>query len=135
MKPGFTFLSIVLMTCVWITLSAQNSPEDVEIISSTNIKEPKFPGGNGALKEYIHNNLDDQLLEEVDAQGQVFVKFPLDKKGRPGDIEVVPDRTTVKNEKVLEDCKRVMANMPWWAPAREGEKKIRVTMSYSIKID
>ncbi len=131
----FTLSLIVLITITGTTAFAQNSPDDVELVTSTTIKDPKFPGGEEALKEYIHNNLDDKLLEKTDAQGRVFVKFSLDKKGRPGDIEVVPDRTTVENQKVIEDCKRVMSDMPWWAPAREGEKKIRVTMSYSIKIE
>ena len=135
MAPRFTLFLIALLTISGTTTFAQNSPDDVEIVTSTNIKDPKFPGGDEALKEYIQNNLDDNLLEQTDAQGHVFVKFSLDKKGRPGDIEVLPERTTVENQEIIEDCKRVMANMPWWAPAREGKKKIGVTMSYSIKIE
>ncbi len=135
MMTQFTPLAFALLIICTISGHAQNSADDVELVTSTDIQNPKFPGGDQALQEHIQKRLDQELIKSVDKNGKVFVKFTVDKKGRTKKVEVIPERSTVKDEKVWEECKRVISELPWWAPAREGDKKLKVRMSYSIEIN
>lgn len=135
MKTQFTLLLIITVIVLSGNVIAQNSPEDIDLVTSSNIQKPEFPGGEKALQEYVQSTLDEELLNSVDETGVVFVKFTIDKQGRANDVSILEERTSVSNQKIREECQRVISEMPWWAPARDGDKPIQVKMSYSIKID
>lgn len=80
-----------------------------------------FPGGQGALKKYLAENLNyPQTAIEEELQGKCFISFIVDTEGNISNVQVtrgVPDCKECDKEAV-----RVVKNMPKWAPAKNGGK-------------
>jgi TonB family protein len=90
---------------------------------------PSFPGGQGALFQYMSSNIKyPEEAEENGRQGRVICSFVVERNGDITDVSVVksvdPD---LDNEAV-----RVISSMPRWIPGRINGKPVRV--KYSVPV-
>lgn len=83
----------------------------------------EFPGGMGALKKYLAENIKyPQTAQELGIGGRCYLQFVVSAKGNISNVEVkrgVPDCPECDKEAV-----RVVRNMPDWKPAKNGGKAV-----------
>ena len=92
-------------------------------------KMPQFQGGTAGLRKYIARKVKYPILAaEQGYEGQVFVRFLVDKDGSIKNAKVVKGANIELNEEAL----RVINGMPKWVPGEQSGRKISV--SYTIPI-
>ncbi len=91
---------------------------------------PSFPGGMGALMQYLAENIGyPSLAKKSGIQGRVFVNFVVEPDG------------SITNVKVLrgigggcdEEAVRVVEKMPKWSPGKQKGKPVRVSYNLPVK--
>ena len=93
-------------------------------------KEPKFPGGEDAMKEFIKNELNyPEKAKENKVTGQVVVYFVVYKDGSISNIKIKKGVSKALNK----EAKQVIREMPNWEPGRLNGKVVR--SSYEIPIN
>lgn len=91
--------------------------------------EPSFPGGAGAMTEWITNEVDyPELAREMGEQGIVYVKFVVNKDGSIQDVSI---RKGV-SDALDAEAKRVVKKMPRWTPGEQAGKPVRVNFTLPI---
>lgn len=91
--------------------------------------EPEFPGGEGAMMQWIQKNIEyPQLAVEMGEQGIVYVEFVVNKDGT---IEQVKVKRGV-SDALDDEAKRVVKKMPKWTPGEQAGKKVRVRYTLPI---
>lgn len=91
---------------------------------------PEFPGGLGAMYEYIRNNIVyPKIAREVNIQGTVYLSFVVEKDGSLTDIQIQrsPDQL------LADEATRVVSAMPKWMPGKQRGRPVRVGFSLPIK--
>ena len=90
---------------------------------------PEFPGGNGALMEYLSKNIKyPKAAHENKTQGRVIVQFVVARDGSIKDPGIV---RSVSPE-LDEEAKRVISLMPKWKPGMQRGKTVNV--KYTIPV-
>jgi hypothetical protein len=93
--------------------------------------EPKaeFPGGQNALLAFLANNIKYPLkARETGAEGKVYVRFIVNKKG---DLEyIVPVR--YPDVLLMRESMRVIKTCPKWTPGQKNGKPVRVQYSLPV---
>jgi protein TonB len=90
--------------------------------------ESDYPGGIAAWQRYLTKNL--QYPEEAqnsEVQGQVVVKFIVDKEGKVSDVEAISGPNELRDEAV-----RVIRKSGSWTPAIQNGRKVKSYKSQPI---
>lgn len=90
-------------------------------------EHPHFPGGNGALLDWLSKNIH-YTSGCASIQGRVVVSFFVEPDGSLSDIELVRKVAPELDEEVL----RVVKAMPKWIPAIHNNKPIRAKFTMPI---
>ena len=90
-------------------------------------EHPHFPGGNGALLDWLSKNIH-YTSGCASIQGRVVVSFFVEPDGSLSDIELVRKVAPELDEEVL----RVVKAMPKWIPASQNNKPIRAKFTMPI---
>lgn len=90
---------------------------------------PSFPGGLGALLQYLKNNIKyPKIAEKQGIQGRVVCAFVVERDGSITDIEV---KKSVSPE-LDKEAVRVIKAMPRWIPGKKDGVPTRVRYSMPI---
>ena len=84
---------------------------------------PTFPGGMGALQQWLHDNVHYPVIAmENGVQGRVTVQFVVEKDGSITDVKVAkPVDPSLDKEAV-----RAVKSMPHWIPGKQNGSSVRV---------
>ncbi len=84
---------------------------------------PSFPGGQGALMQYLSSHVKyPAVAEENGIQGRVTVQFVVEKDGSVTDV-----RTMKSVDPSLDkEAERVVKSMPKWIPGKQNGSAVRV---------
>lgn len=92
--------------------------------------DPEFPGGQGALMQYLQSNLRyPTMAREAGIQGTVFVTFVVERDGSITDVRVLRGVGGGLDEEAI----RVVRNMPQWTPGRQRGQAVRVQFNLPIR--
>ena len=90
---------------------------------------PEFPGGQGALLQYLAKSIKYPIIaQENGIQGRVSCAFVVDKDGSIVDAEVVRGVDPSLDKEAL----RVINSMPKWSPGKQRGKPVRV--KYTVPV-
>ncbi|HEX3768402.1 MAG TPA: TonB family protein [Puia sp.] len=90
--------------------------------------ESDYPGGTAAWQRYLQKNL--QYPEEAqnnEIQGQVVVKFIVDKEGKVSEVEAISGPNELR-----EEAMRVIRKSGNWTPAVQNGRKVKSYKSQPI---
>jgi TonB family protein len=122
---------------------------DVEVVGNKTIEEdkiakseilsvvdeqPEFKGGVSEMYKFIANEIRypaEALQNGI--EGRVFVKFVVDKEGKPRDFEILKSLGYGLEAEAI----RVLKLMPNWNPGKQNGEKVNVyfTMPIFFKLD
>lgn len=93
-------------------------------------KSPEFPGGTGALFQFIKANTKyPQTAQKEKASGTILLKFIVEKNGRiSGERILYGDRADFKREAL-----KLVTLMPLWQPGSQNGKPLRTFMTVPVK--
>ena len=91
-------------------------------------RDPQFPGGQGALKQFLARNLSTPGELEDGERKVVQIRFKVDKDGSVTTFEIVTSGGIDYDREVVRVCKK----MPRWLPAIQNG--INVPVSYMLPV-
>ncbi len=84
---------------------------------------PSFPGGQGALMQYLSSHVKyPAVAEENGIQGRVTVQFVVEKDGSVTDVKTMKS----VDPSLDKEAERVVRSMPKWQPGRNNGQTVRV---------
>ena len=90
---------------------------------------PSFPGGQGALLEYLASHVKYPVVaQENGVQGRVVVSFIVEKDGSITDVRVVRS----VDPSLDREAARVVSSMPRWTPGKQNGSAVRV--KYNVPV-
>ena len=90
---------------------------------------PQFPGGQGALFEYLSKQIKYPVIaEENGVQGRVIVTFVVARDGSITDVKVVKS----VDPSLDKEAQRVVKGMPRWIPGKQNGSAVRV--KYTVPV-
>jgi periplasmic protein TonB len=90
---------------------------------------PLFPGGNGALMDFLHNNVKYPVVaQENGVQGRVVVAFVVEKDGSISDVHVLKS----VDPSLDREATRVVKSMPRWQPGKQNGSAVRVKFNVPV---
>ena len=90
---------------------------------------PSFPGGQGALMQYLASNIKYPVLaEENGVQGRVIVQFVVGKDGSISNVKVVKS----VDQSLDKEAARVVSSMPKWIPGKQNGQAVNV--KYTVPV-
>lgn len=93
-------------------------------------EQPGFPGGEGALMEYLGKNISyPQLARESNIQGTVYVTFVVEPNGSISNVKTLKGIGGGCDEEAI----RVVKNMPSWKAGKQRGKPVRVQFNLPIR--
>ena len=101
-------------------------PDEVRDVTD---KMPSFPGGMGALVQYLKNSIDypiEALKENIG--GRVVVAFIVEKDGSLSDVRIAKSVHPLLDAEAI----RVVSSMPKWNPGLENGNPVRV--KYTVPV-
>ncbi len=109
-----------------------NEKESSQLSNENNVFDvveqmPSFPGGNGALMDYISKNIQ-YPAECNDAQGRVIVTFIVEKDGSITNAKVTRSVDPAFDKEAL----RVINSMPKWIPGKQNGQNVRVRYTVPV---
>lgn len=105
---------------------SQYGPDDVRDVAE---KMPSFPGGVGALMQYLSSNIQyPKEAENTGVQGRVITIFVVEKDGSISEVKVAKSVHPALDAEAV----RVVSQMPKWIPGKEGENTVRVKYTMPI---
>jgi protein TonB len=85
--------------------------------------EAAFPGGAAAMKKWIQENVQyPEISRELGDQGRVYVTFVVEPDGSITGVDVMRGGITPELNR---EAKRLVRNMPKWAPGEVKGKPVR----------
>ena len=99
--------------------------------SPTSVEQmPEFPGGIGALDQYLIRNLRyPQRAKQANVSGQVFVQFVVTETGEIRELRILKGIGFGCDEEAV----RVVSQMPNWKPGEQSGKPISVQYNLPIQ--
>ena len=85
---------------------------------------PSFPGGQGALMQYLASN----IKYPVVAQDRVIVSFVVERDGSISDVKVARS----VDPSLDREAQRVVKSMPRWSPGKQNGSTVRV--KYTVPV-
>ncbi|WP_296938865.1 energy transducer TonB [uncultured Dysgonomonas sp.] len=123
---------IIVLILNFSTLSAQNGvsvkliPVEVEL---SNVIAPQFPGGEAELYKFLESNIRyPYLLVKIDMEGDLDIKFNIDKNGVVHDVEIMRGFDPVADDEVI----RVVKAMPRWIPASVSGQPVKMEQKLTV---
>jgi len=90
---------------------------------------PKFKGGLEGFKRFVLDGIKyPEVARQNKEEGQVYLKFTIDKEGNLIKAEIIKEDKEYFNEEVM----RVLKLSPKWIPGRKDGKLINVTITIPI---
>ena len=90
---------------------------------------PSFPGGQGALMNYLNSNIKYPVIaEENGIQGRVVVQFVVGKDGSISNVHVVKSVDPSLDKEAV----RVVKNMPKWIPGKLNGQSVNVRYTLPV---
>ena len=84
---------------------------------------PMFPGGDGALMGYLHDNIHyPTVAAENGVQGRVVVGFVVERDGSITDVNILRGVDPSLDREAM----RVVKSMPKWTPGKQNGSAVRV---------
>lgn len=103
--------------------------EEAEQIFQIVEDTPAFPGGISSFYKYVSENINyPSLARRLDITGRVFVRFVIEKDGKPSQVVVAKGIGGGCDEEAV----RVIENSPKWIPGKQRGKPVRVYMTVPI---
>lgn len=114
------------------TIITQEPPKHEEVSNKVfDVVEqmPSFPGGNGALMQYLANNIKYPVVaQENGVQGRVVVSFVVERDGSITDVNIVRS----VDPSLDREAQRVVRSMPRWNPGKQNGSAVRV--KYNVPV-
>lgn len=110
---------------------AQPEPpkEDVQKVFDVVEEMPSFPGGNGALMQWLNENVKYPVVaQENGVQGRVIVSFVVERDGSITDVQVVRSVDPALDK----EATRAVKAMPKWIPGKQNGQAVRV--KYNVPV-
>ena len=110
---------------------AQPEPpkEDVQKIFDVVEEMPSFPGGNGALMQWLNENVKYPVVaQENGVSGRVIVSFVVERDGSITDVQVVRSVDPALDK----EAARAVKSMPKWIPGKQNGQAVRV--KYNVPV-
>jgi len=95
-------------------------------------KMAKFKGGESAKELYFKENMkypEDAMKKRI--EGVIDIQFSIDEYGSIYDVEIISLNGS-KTLSLMEEAKRLVANMPRWTPAMAGGNSVNTKMTISV---
>ena len=90
---------------------------------------PSFPGGTGALMQYLSKNIKyPPFAEENNIQGRVICTFVVERDGSVSDIRIAKSVDPSLDKEAV----RVVSAMPRWIPGRQNGQMVRVKYTLPV---
>ena len=90
---------------------------------------PSFPGGQGALMQYLASNIKYPVVaQENGVQGRVIVSFVVERDGSISDVKVARS----VDPSLDREAQRVDKSMPRWKPGKQNGSAVRV--KYTVPV-
>ena len=90
---------------------------------------PSFPGGQGALMQYLASNIKYPVVaQENGVQGRVIVSFVVERDGSISDVRVARS----VDPSLDREAQRVVKSMPRWKPGKQNGSAVRV--KYTVPV-
>ena len=90
---------------------------------------PSFPGGNGALMQYLASKIKYPVVaQENGVQGRVIVSFVVERDGSISDVKVARS----VDPSLDREAQRVVKSMPRWSPGKQNGSTVRV--KYTVPV-
>ena len=90
---------------------------------------PSFPGGTGALMQYLSKNIKyPPFAEENNIQGRVICTFVVERDGSVSDIRIAKSVDPSLDKEAV----RVVSAMPRWIPGRQNGQNVRVKYTLPV---
>ena len=90
---------------------------------------PSFPGGQGALFEWLSKNIKYPVVaEENGVQGRVIVTFVVERNGSITDVQVVKSVDPSLDKEAV----RVVKALPHWIPGKQNGSAVRVKFTVPV---
>ena len=106
-------------------IEQSESDEVFEVVD----KMPSFPGGQGAMYDFIARNIQyPKVAEENGVQGCVIVTFIVKKDGSLSYVRVVKSVDPALDKEAL----RLIKSMPKWSPGINKGKYVNVTITVPV---
>ena len=88
-----------------------------------------FPGGQGALMQYLASNIKYPVVaQENGVQGRVIVSFVVERDGSMSDVKVARS----VDPSLDREAQRVVKSMPRWSPGKQNGSTVRV--KYTVPV-
>ena len=106
----------------------EKKPEPEKIFTAVE-ENPKFPGGEKAMYEYLSKNIRyPEMAAQNNIQGRVTVQFVVEKDGSIGEVKVVRG----KDPDLDKEAVRVVKSMPKFIPGKMNGQAVRVWYTLPI---
>ena len=90
---------------------------------------PMFPGGNGALMKWLHDNVHYPVVaQENGVFGRVVVSFIVERDGSITDVKVVKSIDPSLDKEAM----RAARSMPNWVPGKQNGTTVRVKYNLPV---
>ena len=90
----------------------------------------KFIGGKKGVEKFISENLHyPEKAKRKKIEEEIILEYEVKPDGTIGEINVIQG----KNELLIDECKRVIENMPKWKPAKQKGKPISMRYVQKFK--
>lgn len=110
-------------------VKAEPKPEVENKVFDVVEQMPSFPGGQGALMQYLANNIKYPVVaQENGVQGRVVVSFVVERDGSITDVQVVRS----VDPSLDREAQRVVRGMPHWIPGKQNGSAVRV--KYNVPV-
>ena len=110
-------------------VKAEPKPEVENKVFDVVEQMPSFPGGQGALMQYLNNNIKYPVVaQENGVQGRVVVSFVVERDGSITDVNVVRSVDPSLDREAV----RVVKGMPRWIPGKQNGSAVRV--KYNVPV-
>lgn len=92
-------------------------------------EQPSFPGGQGALMSWLHDNIKYPVVAaENGIQGKVIVQFIVGKNGSISNVKVLKSVDPSLDKEAV----RVVSNMPNWTPGKQNGASVNVRFTLPV---
>ncbi|MBK5720565.1 energy transducer TonB [Dysgonomonas sp. Marseille-P4677] len=97
--------------------------------TSENMSAPQYIGGDSELYKFLESNIRyPYILAQIEMEGEVEVKFTIEKDGEVKNVEIVRGFDPLADDEVM----RVVKALPKWSPAKMDEEAIDANLKLVI---
>ena len=113
---------------VLVTEPVKPKEEETKIFTVVE-QMPSFPGGTGALMQYLSRNIKyPPVAEENGIQGRVICSFVVERDGSVTDVRIEKGVDPSLDKEAI----RVVSSMPKWIPGRQNGQSVRVKYTLPV---